>query len=138
MTIEHLSVGFSFLKKNMGHSRPLFHYFSSFQANNTIFTNKEMWKMSIQCWNLNPPPLKHESPPMTTRPGSLCRKSRFPKLENRKSLSDACLDLHKNAEEFSTKMFYKSLITFKIVFLVWPVKGGNLVYLQKLLAKLRP
>ena len=50
---------------------PLFHLFSSFQANITIFTaNKcEKCPSSIQGWGSNPQPSEHESPPITTRPG---------------------------------------------------------------------
>ena len=56
----------------MGHSRPFFIYFSSFQTNLiTIFTTNKCEKCpsSIRCWDSNPRPLEHESPPMTTRPG---------------------------------------------------------------------
>ena len=54
-----------FLKK-MGHR-----LFSSFQTNITIFTAKKWAKcpFSIRCWDSNPRPLEHESPPITTRPG---------------------------------------------------------------------
>ena len=49
-------------------------YSPSFQANIiTIFTANQREKMScpssIQCWDLNSRPLKHESSPITTRPG---------------------------------------------------------------------
>ena len=30
--------------------------------------------MSIQCWDSNPQPSEHESPPITTRPGLLLSK----------------------------------------------------------------
>ena len=62
-----ISQGF-FLKK--GHPRTLFHLFSSFQTNITIFTtNKgENYPSNIWRWDSNPQPLKHESPPVTTRP----------------------------------------------------------------------
>ena len=49
------------------------------------FYNKSMWKMScpsyLRLWDLNPWPLKHESSPITTRPG-LCAtyNSQNPKL----------------------------------------------------------
>ena len=55
----------------MGHPRPLFCLFLSFQTNITIFTtNKcEKWPFStLRCWNSNPRPSYHESPPITTRP----------------------------------------------------------------------
>ena len=55
----------------MGHPRPLFHLFSSFQTNITIFTTNicEKCPSSIRCWDSNPQPLEHESPPITTWPG---------------------------------------------------------------------
>ena len=55
----------------MGHSRPLFHLFSSFQTNITIFTTSicEKCPSSIWCWDSNPRPSGDESPPITTRPG---------------------------------------------------------------------
>ena len=56
----------------MVHPRPLFSLFSSFQAIITIFTANICEKMSIQytwCWDSNPQPSGHESPPFTTRPG---------------------------------------------------------------------
>ena len=45
--------------------------FSSFQIQITIFTTNKCEKSpsSIQCWNSNPWPSEHESPPVTTRPG---------------------------------------------------------------------
>ena len=41
-----------------------FVYFRSFQANNAIFTKNQCKKSpsKIQRWDLNPQPLKHESP----------------------------------------------------------------------------
>ena len=53
----------------MGHPRPLFGLFSSFQTNNTIFiTNKcEKCPSSTQCWDSNPRPLEHDSSRITTR-----------------------------------------------------------------------
>ena len=53
----------------MGHPRPLFPLFSSFQTNITIFTtNKcEKYPSRIRRWDLNPQPLEQESHPMTTR-----------------------------------------------------------------------
>ena len=59
-----------FLK--MGHPRPLFHLFSSFQTNITNFTTNKYvkkWPSSIWCWDSNSRPLEHLSPPITTRPG---------------------------------------------------------------------
>ena len=55
----------------MGHPRALFNLFSSFQTNITIFTTKicEKCPSSKQCWDSNPRPSVHESPPITTRPG---------------------------------------------------------------------
>ena len=55
-----------------GQSRPLFNLFLSFQANTTIITTNicEKCPSSIQCWDLNPRPSGHESPPITTRLGS--------------------------------------------------------------------
>ena len=60
---------FFFFKK--GHPRPLFNLFSSFQTNITMFTSNtcEKCPSSIQCWDSNPWPSGHESPPITTRPG---------------------------------------------------------------------
>ena len=56
-----------------GHPRPLFHLFSSFQTNITIFTTniceKMSWPSSIRHWDSNPRPSEHEFPPITTRPG---------------------------------------------------------------------
>ena len=50
-------------------------YFQSFSNKQYNFYNKSMWKyvisFSIQRWDLNPRPLKHESSPQTTRPGPL-------------------------------------------------------------------
>ena len=52
-------------------SRTLFHFILYTQTNIAIFTtNKcEKCQSSIQCWDLNPRPSQHESPPITTRPG---------------------------------------------------------------------
>ena len=59
-----------FLTK-MGHLRPLFRLFLSFQTNFTIFTTNKCEKCpsSIRCWDSNPRPSEYESPPITTRPG---------------------------------------------------------------------
>ena len=59
----------------MGQPWPLFlSYLRSFQSNDTIFTANQCEKMScpssIQLEDLNPLPLEHESPPITTRPGT--------------------------------------------------------------------
>ena len=64
------NVYFSFL---MGQPQPLFHLFSSFQANITIFTTTECGNCPFnnQWRDSNPHPLEHESPPITTRPGLL-------------------------------------------------------------------
>ena len=44
---------------------------SSFQTNNTVFTRNKYEKYQVHIWrrDLNPRPLKHESSPITTRPG---------------------------------------------------------------------
>ena len=49
----------------------LFWFFRSFQTNNANFTTNQCEKMSkcpssIQCWDSNPRPYKHESSPVTT------------------------------------------------------------------------
>ena len=50
---------------------PLFNLFSSSETNITIFTTNicEKCPSSVLCWDLNPQPSDHESPPVTTRPG---------------------------------------------------------------------
>ena len=55
----------------MGHPRHLFSLFLSLQTQITIFAaNKcEKCPSSKQCWDSNPRPLEHTSPPITTRPG---------------------------------------------------------------------
>ena len=58
----------------MGHPRPLFRFFRIFkQKLCTSFTTNKceqmLWPSSIRHQNLNPRPLEHESPPITTRPG---------------------------------------------------------------------
>ena len=58
----------SFLK--IGHPRPLFRLFLSFHSNIRILTTNKC-PSSIQCWDSNPQPLEHESPPITTRRGHL-------------------------------------------------------------------
>ena len=62
----------SFFLKKMGHPRRLFSFifvFSNKHHHNSY--NKYMWKndMPIQHQESNPQPSKHESPPITTRPG---------------------------------------------------------------------
>ena len=61
----------------MGHSRPLFNLFSSFQTNIIIFTTNigEKSSSSVCCWDFNLRPSRHEYPPIT-RPGlqPICRK----------------------------------------------------------------
>ena len=56
----------------MGHPWPLFCFFGRFKlTNNTIFTSNQ-WEecpSSVRCWDSNPQPLEHESPPITTGPG---------------------------------------------------------------------
>ena len=61
--------------KKMGHPRPLFRLFSSFQTNITFLTTniceKMLWPSSKWRRYSNPRPLEHNSPPITTRPGLL-------------------------------------------------------------------
>ena len=61
------------LAVKMGHPRRPFRLFLSIQTNITIFTTNicEKCTSSIWCWDSNPQPSKHESPPMTIRPGLL-------------------------------------------------------------------
>ena len=60
-----------FLKK-LGHPRPLFRLFSSFQTNITIPTTniweKMLWPPCIRRWDSNPWLLEYKSAPITTRP----------------------------------------------------------------------
>ena len=59
----------------MGQPRPFFRLFSVFSNKLYTFYSKSMWKMSKcpssvwQCMDSNPQPYKHESSPITTRPG---------------------------------------------------------------------
>ena len=55
----------------VGNPWPLFNLFSSFQTISKILQQiyVEKYPSSIRCWDLNPQPLKHESPPITTRQG---------------------------------------------------------------------
>ena len=59
--------------QKMGQPRPLFVHFRSLQIKNYFFTTNQCEKMScpssIWRWDSNPRPLKHESSPITTRPG---------------------------------------------------------------------
>ena len=58
----------------MAQPRPLFFMYATFQTHITNFTTNryvEKCPSSIWCWDLNSRPLKHESPPITTRPGLL-------------------------------------------------------------------
>ena len=57
----------------MGHPRPLFRLYLSWQTNITIFTTNfcEKCPSILQCWDSNPQPSELESPPITTRPGHL-------------------------------------------------------------------
>ena len=51
----------------IAHPRPLFVYFRLFKQ-----TLQFLQQISgIRCWDSNPRPLEHESPPITTRPGLL-------------------------------------------------------------------
>ena len=63
--------------KKMGQSWSLFHLFSSFQTNITIFITNicEKCPSSIWSWDSNPQPSGHESPLITTRPGFLPNKT---------------------------------------------------------------
>ena len=55
----------------MGQPWPLFCLFSVFSNKQCNFYNKSMWKMSIQFMDSSPRTFKHESSPITTRPGLL-------------------------------------------------------------------
>ena len=70
-SVDELDRFFTSFFKKMGQSQPLFNLFSSFQTNITIFTTNicEKCPSSIQCCDSNPQPSRHESPPITTRPG---------------------------------------------------------------------
>ena len=62
----------------MSHPRPLFVYFRLFQQT-FLFYNRYMCKnpSSLRCWDLNPQPSGHESPPITTTPGLPPLESKF-------------------------------------------------------------
>ena len=56
----------------MGHPRPLFHLFSSFQTLQFLHQiNVKNVHPVCRCWDSNSWPWEHESPPITTRPGLL-------------------------------------------------------------------
>ena len=69
--IPLLSTSFYFLKN--GPTPASFCLFSSFKTNITIFTTNKYEKCPtrIRCWDSNPQPSQHESPPITTRGGLL-------------------------------------------------------------------
>ena len=73
MWFESISKAYKHFVFKMSHSRPLFRLFSVFSNKQYNFYNTPMWKMSCppSIWrrDLNPQPLKHESSPITTRPG---------------------------------------------------------------------
>ena len=96
----------------MDHPRPLFRLFLSFQANITILTTNKYEKCpsSIWCWDSNPQPLGHESPPITTRPG-------LPLLNCCQSLS---LIFH-----FSSKNMLKTVDSLA---LLWPSYSPSYTY----------
>ena len=87
----------------MGHRRPLFRWFSSFQTNNNFFTtNKcEKYPFSIWCWDSNPWPMEHKSPPITTRPGLPPYLLIIPQLADSKKQCDGFWEV------ISTKYFLK-------------------------------
>ena len=65
-----------------GHSQPLYVYFPLFNTNITTFTTNKCEKCtsSIRCWDSNPRPSEHKSPPITTRPGlppNTCHKGQL-------------------------------------------------------------
>ena len=58
-----------------------FRLFSSFQTNINFLQqiNVKKCPSSILCWDSNPQPLVHESPPLTTRPGLRpCKRKMLP------------------------------------------------------------
>ena len=81
LSLTHLTLNFEslyFALKclffKMGQPGLFFVYFRSFQANITIFTTNKCekmakWPSSIRRRDSNPRPFKHESSPITTRPG---------------------------------------------------------------------
>ena len=67
---KRAGIGPYFFKK-IGHPQPLFIYFRLFKQTLQFLQpiNVKKYPSSIRCWDLNPQPLEHESPPITTRPG---------------------------------------------------------------------
>ena len=39
------------------------------QQGRTMYISTKFFPFSIRCWDSNPRPVEHESPPITTRPG---------------------------------------------------------------------
>ena len=70
-TFEAIGWPTVFFLLKMGHPRPLFRLFSSFQTNNTILTSNkcENCPSSIQRRDLNSQPSDYKSPHLITRPG---------------------------------------------------------------------
>ena len=71
---------FTFETLKMVHPRTLFRLCLSFQTNITILTtNKNVEKCPYSRWSRgsNPWPLEHESPPITTRPRLLPKRSKL-------------------------------------------------------------
>ena len=105
-----ISQGF-FLKK--GHPRTLFHLFSSFQTNITIFTtNKgENYPSNIWRWDSNPQPLK---PPVTTRPW-------LPPIISQLSRAVAsnirCLQFEPSQQKNGIKIMFLQMNTFGLLWL---------------------
>ena len=65
---EHFVTFLLFLEK-VGHPRPVFVYFRLFKQTLQI-SQQNKCPSSILCWVSNPWPLEHESPTITTNPGS--------------------------------------------------------------------
>ena len=63
----------------MAHPVLFFSYFRLFKHTIQVLQqiNVKTSPSRIRCWDLNPQPLKHESPPTTTRPGLLPKKAPF-------------------------------------------------------------
>ena len=68
--LKKLFLCFGILFK-IGHPQPLFIYFRLFKQTLQFLQpiNVKKYPSSIRCWDLNPQPLEHESPPINTRPG---------------------------------------------------------------------
>ena len=74
----------------MGQPLPLFRLFSDKQY--YFYNNFEKCPSSIQCWDSNPWPLDHESPPITTRPDVyVFWPSHFPFILDCKLVRSVCL-----------------------------------------------